>query len=167
MQLITSLALAHGGGLDSHGCHHQRSTGGYHCHRSTWHAPATSHPEPKAASHKAPAIHPKVPHGERHGCRYTVGKGDSVSLIAQNYNVTVDQLTRWNHLDHPENIKVGAELHLEEHCADEVTNPPNQAPPPTTSRTSTSDPSSPLCGLTCFGIAILLIWLVVSRLKKS
>jgi hypothetical protein len=25
--------LAHGGGLDRHGCHHDRKRGGYHCHR--------------------------------------------------------------------------------------------------------------------------------------
>lgn len=24
---------AHGGGLDRHGCHHDRKRGGYHCHR--------------------------------------------------------------------------------------------------------------------------------------
>lgn len=26
-------ALAHGGGLDGLGCHHNRKAGGYHCHR--------------------------------------------------------------------------------------------------------------------------------------
>ena len=26
---------AHGGGLDRHGCHHDRKHGGYHCHRGT------------------------------------------------------------------------------------------------------------------------------------
>jgi len=24
---------AHGGGLDTHGCHHDRKNGGYHCHQ--------------------------------------------------------------------------------------------------------------------------------------
>lgn len=28
-----SSAWAHGGGLDSYGCHHNRKAGGYHCHR--------------------------------------------------------------------------------------------------------------------------------------
>src|SRR6266850_840717 len=28
-----SAALAHGGGLDSYGCHNNRKQGGYHCHR--------------------------------------------------------------------------------------------------------------------------------------
>jgi hypothetical protein len=29
---VCSLAYAHGGGLDSKGCHHDRKNGGYHCH---------------------------------------------------------------------------------------------------------------------------------------
>ena len=38
--LLTSLtpispALAHGGGLNSEGCHNNRKTGGYHCHRGS------------------------------------------------------------------------------------------------------------------------------------
>lgn len=35
MLLATSSgsALAHGGGLDSYGCHNDRKHGGYHCHR--------------------------------------------------------------------------------------------------------------------------------------
>lgn len=28
-------AIAHGGGLNSEGCHNERRTGGYHCHRGT------------------------------------------------------------------------------------------------------------------------------------
>lgn len=31
--LFSSMALSHGGGLDSLGCHHDRKRGGYHCHR--------------------------------------------------------------------------------------------------------------------------------------
>lgn len=32
--LLSSVSLcAHGGGLDSFGCHHNRKSGGYHCHR--------------------------------------------------------------------------------------------------------------------------------------
>jgi hypothetical protein len=31
--LPLSDAWAHGGGLDSYGCHHNRKLGGYHCHR--------------------------------------------------------------------------------------------------------------------------------------
>ena len=28
-----AVVYAHGGGLDAHGCHHNRKAGGYHCHR--------------------------------------------------------------------------------------------------------------------------------------
>ena len=31
--LVTAPAFAHGGGLDSYGCHNNRKAGGYHCHR--------------------------------------------------------------------------------------------------------------------------------------
>ena len=31
--LMSSKALSHGGGLDKKGCHNNRSTGDYHCHR--------------------------------------------------------------------------------------------------------------------------------------
>ncbi|MCL1635713.1 excalibur calcium-binding domain-containing protein [Luteimonas sp. SX5] len=41
-------AQAHGGGLDRHGCHHDRKHGGYHCHRSPGIAAASlaSSPDP-------------------------------------------------------------------------------------------------------------------------
>lgn len=31
--VLTGQAVAHGGGLDASGCHHNRKTGDYHCHR--------------------------------------------------------------------------------------------------------------------------------------
>ena len=31
--LAAGAAVAHGGGLDADGCHHNRKTGDYHCHR--------------------------------------------------------------------------------------------------------------------------------------
>lgn len=31
---LNSAAMAHPGGLDRNGCHHNRKTGEYHCHRS-------------------------------------------------------------------------------------------------------------------------------------
>lgn len=31
--LIAQTSWPHGGGLDGHGCHHNRKAGGYHCHR--------------------------------------------------------------------------------------------------------------------------------------
>ncbi|MBY0515390.1 MAG: YHYH domain-containing protein [Bacteriovoracaceae bacterium] len=32
--LISLSAIAHSGGTDSNGCHHDRKNGGYHCHKS-------------------------------------------------------------------------------------------------------------------------------------
>lgn len=29
---LTSIAMAHGGGLNKDGCHHDRKRGDYHCH---------------------------------------------------------------------------------------------------------------------------------------
>ena len=33
--LLSTTAFAHGGGLDSYGCHNNRKVGNYHCHRGT------------------------------------------------------------------------------------------------------------------------------------
>ncbi len=38
--LVPAAALAHGGGLDANGCHTNRKTGEYHCHRAP--APSSS-----------------------------------------------------------------------------------------------------------------------------
>jgi hypothetical protein len=35
-------AVSHGGGLDKYGCHHNRRTGDYHCHRSGYVVPTPS-----------------------------------------------------------------------------------------------------------------------------
>lgn len=32
LALVAGYAIAHGGGLDKNGCHHDRKNGGYHCH---------------------------------------------------------------------------------------------------------------------------------------
>lgn len=34
LMVFSDAAFAHGGGLNSQGCHNERRTGGYHCHRS-------------------------------------------------------------------------------------------------------------------------------------
>ena len=34
LMAVSSFASAHGGGLDAQGCHHNRKTGDYHCHRA-------------------------------------------------------------------------------------------------------------------------------------
>jgi hypothetical protein len=32
MLVLSGAALAHSGGTDRYGCHHDRKNGGYHCH---------------------------------------------------------------------------------------------------------------------------------------
>lgn len=32
LMLVAGAAVAHSGGTDSFGCHHDRKNGGYHCH---------------------------------------------------------------------------------------------------------------------------------------
>jgi hypothetical protein len=46
--------LAHGGGLNAEGCHNNRRTGDYHCHRAPAAAPAVA---PQGTSQGAPAGH--------------------------------------------------------------------------------------------------------------
>ena len=54
-----SIALAHGGGLDSSGGHHNRKTGGYHCPREP--CLSNSQPRPKPALKKpAPKKKPEA-----------------------------------------------------------------------------------------------------------
>lgn len=45
LSLLPAQVFAHGGGLDASGCHTNRKTGAYHCHRSR--APANSLPVPQ------------------------------------------------------------------------------------------------------------------------
>lgn len=40
--LLTQLAFSHGGGLNSQGCHNEKRTGGYHCHRENSAIPNTA-----------------------------------------------------------------------------------------------------------------------------
>lgn len=54
LMLIAESALAHGGGLNASGCHTNRKTGDYHCHRSAAPAPkARSAPQPLFNSNRA------------------------------------------------------------------------------------------------------------------
>lgn len=63
---------------------------------------------------------PAVPHGERHGCRYTVGRGDTLAVIAKSVDVSPILVAKWNHLDNPDLIEVGTELYLTAECGHEA-----------------------------------------------
>ena len=43
--LWAAIAQAHPGGLDGHGCHHDRKRSGYHCHRAPQHATLAKAPQ--------------------------------------------------------------------------------------------------------------------------
>ena len=49
---LPSTTLAHGGGLDKNGCHTNRKTGDYHCHRSVEGASSKSPATPRRESTK-------------------------------------------------------------------------------------------------------------------
>lgn len=52
LMLLTPLvALSHGGGLNAEGCHMNRKTGDYHCHR----APSVQRDVPQRASPSSPS----------------------------------------------------------------------------------------------------------------
>lgn len=70
---MASQAAAHGGGLNSEGCHHNRKTGDYHCHR----APA---PKPPAATAPDPASRTPAP-GNRPQC-FTGPRGGTYTMTA-------------------------------------------------------------------------------------
>lgn len=58
---IGAVAQAHPGGLDKHGCHRNRKTGSYHCHRAQPASPAKPSPEKPTSpvDPKAPDAKPK------------------------------------------------------------------------------------------------------------
>lgn len=85
MAFLPSIALAHGGGLNADGCHTNKKTGEYHCHRggsggsnsggggsSIYIAPAASPPPKKQRS--------KVPEASGPVALISVGDGDTIRV---------------------------------------------------------------------------------------
>jgi hypothetical protein len=62
MSLSSGMAIGHGGGLNVEGCHNNRKTGDYHCHRapSTVVPPAIA-PQATATPRAAKATSPEAP----------------------------------------------------------------------------------------------------------
>lgn len=85
MSLVFGLAAAHGGGLNAEGCHNNRKTGDYHCHR----APSVATPPVQRAvpsSKPGTAVNPqaaKAAPAERTGptC-YTGPRGGTYTITA-------------------------------------------------------------------------------------
>jgi endonuclease YncB( thermonuclease family) len=60
MLVIPSISFAHGGGLNASGCHNERATGGYHCHRGTA-APAPRYTPPQPRYTAPPPVRRTTP----------------------------------------------------------------------------------------------------------
>lgn len=52
--VLCGAAHAHGGRLNAEGCHNNRKTGDYHCHRAAYQAPEPA-PSYRSANHLVPA----------------------------------------------------------------------------------------------------------------
>lgn len=70
---LSPAAQAHSGGLDASGCHTNRKTGEYHCHRAPS-APASRPAAPRPAASSLPAAGPVA--------LISVGDGDSIRVRA-------------------------------------------------------------------------------------
>jgi hypothetical protein len=66
--LISAVAMSHGGGLNAEGCHNNRKTGDYHCHR----APAVAPPAHKSNQLATQRRDEPVCHVGPRGGTYTV-----------------------------------------------------------------------------------------------
>ena len=82
----SDLARAHGGGLNSQGCHNNRKTGSYHCHRSSSSSPR-SYKFPTAREESFPSggsssalISARV---------LSIGDGDTIRVSASGQSITV------------------------------------------------------------------------------
>ena len=68
--LTAGPVLAHSGGLDAYGCHHDRKHGGYHCHRGPLAGQEFASKDEMLATLEAqnqqPKDHPQWVHSPRH-----------------------------------------------------------------------------------------------------
>ncbi len=71
------LSSAHGGGLDKYGCHTNRKTGEYHCHRGGSQTPTNTEavPQSGAAKHSPPTQIDNTCYTGPRGGRYRIING--------------------------------------------------------------------------------------------
>ncbi len=75
-------AVAHGGGLNQDGCHNNRKTGDYHCHRAPSVEPAVTQPAPALPAQTSGAKPPaasRVPRPATPTC-YTGPRGGTYTI---------------------------------------------------------------------------------------
>jgi micrococcal nuclease len=92
LALAPTAALAHGGGVDANGCHTNKKTGDYHCHRGGSPSPSPS-PSPSRSVYSAPAPAPAPRRSQPKpvaaaaagpATLVSVGDGDTIRVIGAN-----------------------------------------------------------------------------------
>ncbi|MEN0066394.1 MAG: YHYH domain-containing protein [Myxococcota bacterium] len=153
---VGSDAAAHPGGLDRYGCHNNRRTGGYHCHRAQpSRAPvARPRPRPKQQPLLQPDPVPKpILAGQRDGCKYRVGKGDTFAVIAKEHQLSVNELEGLNtDIKDINSLEVGDWLVTDERCISKANPPPSQSSTSGPKTSSGRTDGSGLLGCSCCGL---------------
>jgi len=72
--LVSGAAVAHGGGLDSSGCHTNRKTGDYHCHRGSGSTSGDGESSTKKAATQTPSPSGPTCYTGPRGGTYTITK---------------------------------------------------------------------------------------------
>ncbi len=78
LALAPLIVQGHGGGLDKYGCHHNRKTGDYHCHRATGALPPQ---EREAPAPQSPPRKPTVRAEALTGRVVAITDGDTIRLL--------------------------------------------------------------------------------------
>ena len=103
--LISGFLWSHGGGLNKDGCHNDRKTGGYHCHRSPTVTPNFSQPAQRSSSEKDIArIWCVAREGQN---EYRTKYGTYVDCLTAKYAVEVEYDNNWKEA-------IGQSLHYAE-----------------------------------------------------
>ena len=103
--LLSSAAWSHGGGLNKDGCHNDRKTGGYHCHRSQTNIPNLVQPEKPSFSEKDIArIWCEAKEGQS---EFRTRYGTYVDCLTKDYAIEVERDKNWKEA-------IGQSLHYAE-----------------------------------------------------
>lgn len=103
--LLSSPTWSHGGGLNKDGCHNDRKTGGYHCHRSQTNMPNFIQPEKSSFSEKDIArIWCEAREGQS---EFRTKYGTYVDCLTEDYAIEVERDKNWKEA-------IGQSLHYAE-----------------------------------------------------
>ncbi|QEZ44161.1 YHYH domain-containing protein [Cupriavidus oxalaticus] len=80
--LVAGAAVAHGGGLNAEGCHTNRKTGEYHCHRGGGQNSLRTNPGSHYESAKSPSSFVKAPNSFAGPTCYTGPRGGTYTITA-------------------------------------------------------------------------------------